>query len=85
MKQVANFAGKVIDFSTPFSKNQNFQLKSADALKFSGYTNWGLFFLIAVKKIFSFSRTRVTGPRTPPSRIFVTEIDLMNVFLLLLF
>ena len=36
-------------------------------------------------KNFSFSRTHVTGPRRPFSRILGTQIDIINVFLLLLF
>ena len=52
MKQVANFAVKVIDFSTPFSKRHNFLPKKADALLFSENTDWGLFFPMVLKQKF---------------------------------
>ena len=53
MKQVDHFDKKIIDFSTWFSKIQDFLTKEVDALLFSGYTDWGLFFRMTVKqKIF---------------------------------
>ena len=52
MKQVDHFGEKIIDFRTFFSEIQNFSLKEADALKFSGYSSRGFFFPMVVKDKF---------------------------------